>query len=90
MVGTVALVDWISGAREAREALKGLEETAKSWKETAAETFYNQSGGLSFFGMKKDDFVDSAQDAQRWMNNLIAVWTDGEGETDEILSLIHI
>lgn len=86
VVGTVALVDWISGAREAREALKGLEETAKSWKETAAETFYNASNnGLSFFGMTKDDFVDSAQDAQRWMNNLIAVWTDGEGETDEIV-----
>ena len=85
VVGTIALADWLSGAREAREALKGLEETAKSWKETAAETFYNQSGGLSFFGMTKDDFVDSAQDAQRWMNNLIAVWTDGEGETDEIV-----
>ena len=85
VVGTVALMDWISGAKAAREALKGLEETAKSWKETAAETFYNQSGGLSFFGMTKDDFVDSAQAAQRWMNNLITVWTDGEGETDEIV-----
>ena len=85
VVGTVAFVDWISGAKAAREALKGLEETAKSWKETAAETFYNQSEGLGFFGMSKDDFVNSTQDAQTWMNNLIAVWTDGEGETDEIV-----
>ena len=64
VVGTVALADYMSGAKQAREALKGLEETAKSWKETAAQTFYNASNnGLSFFGMSKDDFVNAKANA---------------------------
>ena len=41
VAGTVALVDYVSGARQAREALEGMNETAKKWKDTAAETFYN-------------------------------------------------
>lgn len=84
IAGTVALVDWASGAREAREALEGMEKTAQSWKDTAAETFY-QSEGLSFFGMSKEDFASSLQTAQQWKDGLLAVWNDGEVETDEIV-----
>lgn len=86
VVGTVALADFISGARAAREALKGMEETAKSWKETAAETFYNQSEGLSFFGMSASDFQSTAKSSQEWLDGLIAVWTDGEKETNDIVT----
>ena len=41
--GAVKLVDVASGAKAAREALEGMAKTAKSWKETAAETFYGSS-----------------------------------------------
>lgn len=86
IVGTIALADYLSGAKQTREALKGLEETAKSWKETAAETFYNaQNSGLSFFGMSSQDFENSNKDARKWMTGLIEVWTDGKGETNEIV-----
>ena len=86
VTATIAIWDYVSGAKQAREALKGMEETAESWKSTAAETFYGQSGGLSFFGMDKSDFVREKQNAQKWLNGLLAVWTDGQKETDEIVS----
>ena len=43
IAGTVALADYVSGAKQAREALAGMEDTAKQWKDTAAETFYRNS-----------------------------------------------
>lgn len=86
IAGTIALADYISGAKQAREALEGMNDTAQKWKDTAAETFYSSSDGLSFFGMSKEDFARSQQSAQEWMNGLIRVWTDGKGETDAIVS----
>ena len=86
VAGTVALADYLSGAKQAREALEGMNETAKKWKDTAAETFYGQSEGLSFFGMSESDFVRQTQSAQEWLDGLIKVWTDGEKESDEIVS----
>ncbi len=86
VAGTVALADYLSGAKQAREALEGMNETAKKWKDTAAETFYGRSEGLSFFGMSESDFVRQTQSAQEWLDGLIKVWTDGEKESDEIVS----
>ena len=86
VAGTVALADYLSGAKQAREALEGMNETAKKWKDTAAETFYGQSEGLSFFGMSESDFVRQTQSAQEWLDGLIKVWTDGEKESDGIVS----
>ena len=83
---TVAIADYVSGAKQAREALKGMQETADKWKSTAAETFYGNSEGLSFFGMSKEDFVKDKQSAQEWLDGLLAVWTDGEKESNEIVA----
>ena len=83
---TVAIADYVSGAKQAREALKGMQETADKWKSTAAETFYGNSAGLSFFGMSKEDFVKDKQSAQEWLDGLLAVWTDGEKESNEIVA----
>ena len=85
IAGTIALADYVSGAKEAREALKGMQETADKWKETAAETFYGSGEGLSFFGMSEGDFARETQSAQDWLSGLLAVWTDGQKETDEIV-----
>ena len=86
VAGTVALADYVSGAKQAREAMEGMQETAEKWKDTAAETFYGQSDGLSFFGMSEADFIRTTQSAQEWMDGLLDVWTDGQKETDEIVS----
>ena len=86
--GTFALLDWASGAKKAREATQALIDKAKEWKDTAAETFYGKSGsGLSFFGMSEEAFRsdDTAKSARAWLDGLIAVWTDGKGETNEIV-----
>lgn len=86
VTATAALVDYVSGAKQAREALESMNETAQQWKDTAAETFYGTSEGLSFFGMSEGDFSRQTQSAQDWLDGLLKVWTDGEKETDEIVS----
>ena len=63
-----------------------MAETAENWKDTAAETFYGNSEGLSFFGMSESDFTNEAQTAEEWLSGLLTVWTDGKKETDEIVS----
>ena len=84
--GAIKLVDVASGAKAAREALEGMQKTAKSWKETAADTFYGNSQGLSFFGMSKDDFTRAAGSSRDWLKGLLDVWSDGKKETNEIVS----
>ena len=86
VVATVAIADYVSGAQKAREALKGMQETADAWKDTAAETFYGTSEGLSAFGLTAEDFARNQQSAEDWLTGLLAVWTDGQKETDEIVS----
>ena len=86
VTATVAFADYISGAKQAREALESMNETAQQWKDTAAETFYGSSEGLSFFGMSEGDFSRQAQSAQDWLDGLLKVWVDGEKETDEIVA----
>ena len=86
---TYKFLDWASGAKMAREATQALIDKAKEWKDTAAETFYGKSGaGLSFFGMSEDAFRSdkTAASAKAWLTGLIEVWTDGKGETDEIVN----
>ena len=84
--GAVKLADYASGAKAAREALQGMADTAKKWKETEAETFYSKSAGLSYFGMSKDDFTREVGNSREWLNGLLAVWSDGKKETNEIVT----
>ena len=90
VVGTAAFVDYTSGAKQAREALEGMEKTAESWKNTAAETFYGNSEGLSFFGMSESDFKSASstdmKNAQEWVDGVIAVWSDGKKESNAIVN----
>ena len=90
VVATAAIIDYASGAKQAREALEGMKQTAEDWKNTAASTFYGSSKGLSFFGMSTDDFKTSGDDgissAEDWLSGLLVVWTDGKKETDAIVN----
>ncbi|MCI6377840.1 MAG: phage tail tape measure protein [Clostridiales bacterium] len=85
IAATVALADYVSGAKQAREALQGMEDTARQWKDTAAETFYGQSEGLSFFGLDSGSFTRETKSAREWLQGVLAVWTDGKKETNEIV-----
>ena len=86
VTATIAIADYVSGAKQARETLKGMQETADAWKDTAAETFYGSSEGLSAFGLTAEDFTRNQQAAEDWLSGLLTVWTDGQKETDEIVS----
>lgn len=86
VTATIAIADYVSGAKQAREALKGMQETADAWKDTAAETFYGSSEGLSAFGLTAEDFTRNQQAAEDWLSGLLTVWTDGQKETDEIVA----
>ena len=83
--GAYKLYDYASGSKAIREALEGMTKTASSWKNTAADTFYSKSG-LSAFGLSESDFTRNTQTAQEWKDGLLAVWSDGKKETDEIVS----
>lgn len=83
--GAYKLFDYASGAKAIREALEGMTKTASAWKNTAADTFYSK-GGLSAFGLSEADFTRNTQTAQEWKDRLLAVWSDGKKETDEIVS----
>lgn len=81
-------VEWASGAKAAKEALEGMVDVAERMKETQATTIYDtgSSDPLSRFGLSKEDFTGAAADSQSWLDSLKKVWSDGEKETDEIVS----
>ena len=86
--GTIAFADWATGAKAAREATEGLVEIAKELKETQATTLYDggSTNPLERFGLTQDSFVDLKTKSENWLEELKAVWTDGEKETDAIVS----
>lgn len=81
-------VEWASGAKAAKEALEDMVDVAERMKETQATTIYDNgsSDPLSRFGLSKEDFAGAVADSQSWLDNLKKVWSDGEKETDEIVS----
>ena len=86
VTATIALAEYVSGAKKAREATEGMKKTAEAWKEAAADTFYGGSEGLAAFGLSEADFTRATQSAREWLDGLLTVWTDGQKETDEIVS----
>ena len=86
-IGGKYFMEWASGAKAAREAISSLNETARSWKETVAETFYDTGTAdpLSLFGLSKSDFTGAVEQSGDWFARLIATWTDGKAETTEIV-----
>ena len=81
--GSYKLYDWASGAKAAREALEGLEETAENWKNHAAETFYGTSEGLSAFDLTQSDFIKNGMTMSELLETVTNDWKDDLSETDE-------
>lgn len=86
VAGTVALIDYVSGAKAAREAIKAMNDQAKEWQETQSKTIYDTGNdSLGRFGLNKSDFEGSIDESKDWLDSLIQTWTDGKGETNEIV-----
>lgn len=85
--GAIAFYDWVSGAKAAREALEGMEKTAESWKNTAAETFYGrENAGLAGLGLDESAFKAQIDSTEGWMDRLISDWNDNKRESDEAVN----
>lgn len=85
VVGAGAFLSYASGAQEAKQAMEDMIDVAQEWKNTQAETIYDQGNGdpLGRFGLSADDFANGRASAESWIDELIKVWTDGERETSE-------
>lgn len=79
--GAYALIDYASGARAARQAISDMQTKAEEWKRTQADTMF-QKEGLSFFNMDAASFMQTADDANKWLEGVKDEWTDGVRESD--------
>lgn len=81
--GVYAFYDWASGAKAAREALEGMEETARSWQNTMAQTIYNRDkAGLESLGLDGSVFKAQVRSSEGWLNRMITDWNDNQKETE--------
>ena len=74
VTAAVAFADYISGAKQAREALESMNETGERLEKTLPRKRSTASSeGLSFFGMSDSDFSRQTQSAQDWLDGLLKV-----------------
>ena len=85
VAGTVAFLDYASGAKRARDEASRLNRTAQKWKDNAAETFYNNAG-MTTFGLSSSEFQKSRTQAQRWVDDVTRIWSNGEKKTGETVA----
>jgi TP901 family phage tail tape measure protein len=85
VVATKALYDYATGAKEARDALEGMNKTADAWANHSTSTIYDNEG-LAALGLSGEDFTGAARSAKEWKDGLIAVWSDGKKETNTIVA----
>jgi TP901 family phage tail tape measure protein len=85
VVATKALYDYATGAKEARDALEGMNKTADAWANHATSTIYDNEG-LSALGLSKEDFTGPTRSAKAWKEGLVKVWSDGKKETAAIVT----
>lgn len=91
------IFEYTTGIKDARDRQNELNDAVKQWGENV-ETAYEKAKGLSAFNLDSNldfgiKFTDATADAAKagesagnaWLDALVAVWTDGEKETDDIL-----
>lgn len=87
--GAVALAYYTSDAYKAKKAIEELGDTANDWASAQADTLYGGQG-LAYFGLSAENITSGAADSiksmEQWRDGLIAVWTDGQKETNEIVA----
>lgn len=85
LYGAYKFYDFKSGAAAARESLESLTESAEEWNSTNIKTSFEESDGLSGLGVDESGFKATRKTQENWVEGLVEVWTDGKGETDEIV-----
>lgn len=87
-IGIGLLIDWASGARDARKAAEEMSDAAKKMREETATTIYDtgNTDPLGSFGLTADDFRRSTRQTEGWFDSLVSVWTDGKAETNDIVN----
>ena len=65
VVATVALIDYATGAKAAREAIREMNEQAEAWRNTQAKTIYD-TGNDAFarFGLDEADFTGTLDESK--------------------------
>ena len=82
IAGTVALVDYATGAKRAREAIEGMNRTAQDFKNNAASTFF-QRDGLGQLGLTTDVFAVQKKSADTFFNNMRTGWSSTKRKSSE-------
>lgn len=83
-VAAVKFLDWAMGAKAAREAMADMKTTVENWSaEKISTVFENGTTFWSLFGVDQASFSASQREAETWLDDLVAVWTDGKSETSE-------
>jgi hypothetical protein len=78
LYGAYKWYDYASGAAAAREATKGMIDTAKDWEQTQAKTIYDTGNDpFSRFGIDESAFSSGIDAAKDWLDTIRKVWSDG-------------
>ena len=78
LYGAYKWYDFASGAAAAREATKGMIDTAEQWQSTQAKTLYDTGNDpFTRFGIDESAFSSGVSVAKTWLDAIRKVWSDG-------------
>lgn len=86
VAGVAYFADYATGARAARDAQKELNDTLAEYNNLRAQTFYEESEGLPYFGLSEEDLKVDTKDVQDAFEKTMRTWSDGLKEDDEIMN----
>ena len=78
LYGAYKWYDYASGAAAAREATRGMIDTAEQWQSTQAKTIYDTGNDpFTRFGIDELAFSSGVDAAKDWLDAIRKVWSDG-------------
>lgn len=85
IAGAVALYDYASGAKAARDAIEGMNEVAQDFKRNSADSFY-KNDGMGALGLDKSIFTRQAVTADQYFSNLVNNWNTVKKKSKETVT----
>ena len=87
LYGAYKWYDYASGAAAAREATKGMIDTAKEWEQTQAKTIYDTGNDpFTRFGIDESAFSSGVSAAKEWLDTIRKVWSDGTKDSKTVVN----
>lgn len=80
VVGTGALIDYASGARDVRKEIGKLKADLDEWNNYEYSGLFG--GGMETIGITDENFTRQKKSLTDWKNHMVGIWTDGRRETD--------